>query len=481
MYLKFLGGEKEIKTADIKTRSNTGRSLMPEGFDGLGPEVLRDIISYMQAADGGKFRTLDLRNVFTTSTSVGIYESQEFKDQTLNFIKTGTVPVNGVPFNIVPPEKSPNNVIVLKGGPGHAYCNTLPQKVDIKVGGFKANRIHFLGGVTGWGWQPGRPEEDVLKVTIHTTQGQREGLLFKSGVEFSDYIYRIDVPGSKFVPGIVRDHQIRSFSRTLNLGAVEIDRITLESVPSGGAPTVVSITLEMAEGAKPDAPAPAPENKSAAIEWKPGTKVLLIGGGSSHDFQRFFNRADTATLTGAGYSVNYTEDPEVAARELGNADVAVISTNQGSFSGLTFRDALKKFTDAGKGLVLLHPGLWYNFNGWPEYNAAYAGGGSRGHDRYGEFEVKVTQPSHPLLKGVPESFKISDELYYYTQDPAGTPIEVLATATSTMKPGTYPQVFVVKHPKTKVVGLTLGHDAKAHDLDAYKTLLLNSVKWVSGK
>ena len=72
--------------------------------------------------------------------------------------------------------------------------------MDIKAGGFKANRIHILGGVTGWGYQPGAEKQDVLKITIHTTQGQREGITCQSGVEFSDYINRIDVPGSKFVP-----------------------------------------------------------------------------------------------------------------------------------------------------------------------------------------------------------------------------------------------------------------------------------------
>ncbi|MEO8354190.1 MAG: PVC-type heme-binding CxxCH protein, partial [Chthoniobacteraceae bacterium] len=46
--LKSLAGVQEIKTADIKSRVNTGRSLMPEGFDGLGGEPLRDIIAYMQ-------------------------------------------------------------------------------------------------------------------------------------------------------------------------------------------------------------------------------------------------------------------------------------------------------------------------------------------------------------------------------------------------------------------------------------------------
>ncbi len=475
LFLKFQGGEKEIKTADIKTKVNTGRSLMPDVLGELGPDVLRNIITYMQVTDGGKFRTLDLRQAFTTTTALGIYQSQELKDQTLDFLKTGTVPLNGVPFNVVPPEKSPNNIMVLKGGAAGAYCDTMPQKVEVKAGGYKANRIHFLGGVSGWGWQPGGATSDILKVTIHTTQGQRESLVFKSGVEFADYYMRWDVPGSKFVPGLVRDHQIRTFSRTLNLGAVEIDRITLESVPGGGAPTLAAITLEMAEGAQPDAP--APEKKTGEIEWKPGTKVLLIGGGSSHDYQKFFNLADTAILTGAGYSVNYTEDVLVAAKELANADVAVISANHGSFGGVPFRAALNDFTDAGKGLVLLHPGLWYNWKDWPEYHTAYAGGGSRGHDKLGEFEVKVTKADHPLVNGLPASFKITDELYYYTVDPAASAVEVLATATSTQKPGTYPQVFTVKHAKSKIAGLTLGHDARAHDLPEYKTLLLNAVKW----
>ncbi len=480
VFLKFQGGEKEIKTADIKSRVNTGRSLMPDVLGQLGPEIMRDIIGYMQATDGGKFRTLDLRQSFTTTTSLGLYQSQELKDQSLDFVKTGTVPVNGVPFNIVPPEKSPNNIIVLKGGPGGTYCSTLPQKTEVKAGGFKANRIHFLGGVSGWGWQPGREESDILKVTIHTTQGQRENLVFKSGVEFSDYIFRFDVPGSKFVPGLVRDHQIRTFSKTLNLGAVEIERITLESIPTGGAPTIAAITLELAEGAKPDAPVPAPEKKTS-MEWKPGTKVLLIGGGASHDYQKWFNEYDSKILTAAGYSVNYTEDAAVAAKELANADVAVLSANHGSFGGVPFREALNKFIEAKKGIVLLHPGLWYNWADWPDYNKTIAGGGSRGHDRLGEFEVKVSQPEHPLVKGVAANFKITDELYYYKPDPAGTPIEVLASATSTQRPGDYPQVFVVKHPKTKIAGLTLGHDGRAHELEQYKTLLLNAVKWTSGK
>ena len=57
-------------------------------------------------------------------------------------------------------------------------------------------------------------------------------------------------------------------------------------------------------------------------------------------------------------------------------------------------------------------------------------------------------------------------------------VKVLATATSTQKPGDYPQVFVVKHPQARIAGLTLGHDARAHDLPEFKTLLVNCIEWV---
>ena len=136
---------------------------------------------------------------------------------------------------------------------------------------------------------------------------------------------------------------------------------------------------------------------------------------------------------------------------------------------------------AGKGLVLLHPGLWYNWNEWASYNRELAGGGSRGHDRYGEFEVTVSGGSHPLMKGVPASFRLSDELYYFEPDAKGTPIQVLATAHSKSKDKAFPQVFVVQHPKTRIAGITLGHDGVAHSHAAYQQLLKNAVYWSAKK
>ena len=45
----------------------------------------------------------------------------------------------------------------------------------------------------------------------------------------------------------------------------------------------------------------------------------------------------------------------------------------------------------------------------------------------------------------------------------------------------YPVVWTVKHPKGRIVCITLGHDGAAHEHDDYRRLLLNATSWASGK
>ena len=76
--------------------------------------------------------------------------------------------------------------------------------------------------------------------------------------------------------------------------------------------------------------------------------MLLIGGGSSHNFLKFFGKADTAILTKAGFIVHYTEDRRQAAKSLAEADVAVISVNRKNFDTLPYRKALMDPLPQGK-------------------------------------------------------------------------------------------------------------------------------------
>jgi type 1 glutamine amidotransferase len=132
-------------------------------------------------------------------------------------------------------------------------------------------------------------------------------------------------------------------------------------------------------------------------------------------------------------------------------------------------------------VVVLHPGAWYN---WPKetgYNTTFLGGGARSHDALGPFTVTVRKPEHPVMKDVPASFEVADELYQVTQEP-GAKWDVLATTSTSKKTGQeHPSVWVVPRAKGRVMGIALGHDGKVHELPAFKTLLINAVKWAGGK
>lgn len=206
-------------------------------------------------------------------------------------------------------------------------------------------------------------------------------------------------------------------------------------------------------------------------------KVLMLGGGDAHDYNRWFKGTDVATLSKDGFAdVRYLDNMDSIRFYLNDADVLFMTNNQ-PIKGSANRKAIMDFVDSGKGLVLGHAALWYSWSDWPEFNRKLVSGGSRGHDRFGPFNVNVVK-DHPVTQGVPSQFNIKDELYYQKIDPEGPGIEVLATAS---KEGSdaFPSVFIVNHPNSRIVGITLGHDNESHDLEHYKTFLKNAVQWTA--
>ncbi len=479
LVLRDAASDHTIRTTDIASRISTGRSLMPEGFEALGAEGLRDMLAYI-CADENRFRILDLGGAFTANNSRGLYLSPENVYETVRFNRYGLRRIEDVPFDVISPDKSVANVIVLKGGAPNSWSRLeLPQRVEVKVG-VTTSRLHFLGGIAGWGYPAIGDKVYACKITAHYKDGGTEVILLKNGVELADYNGRHDVPGSKFLNWTQGHGQVRWFSKDLKKSGV-LEKLVLESFDNHVSPTFFAITAELGTP-KPSAGSNAQPETSAVLpvlQWKPGLKVLLIGGGASHDYDRWFNLADVALLNGTGkISANYLEPQDISVPSVKAADVLLISANK-AFPDPDVRTAIMGHADAGKGLVLLHPGLWYNWANWADYNRVLAGGGSRGHDRFGEFDVKLGDVKHPLLNGVTADFKIVDELYYFEPDPTGTPIQVLATAFSKAKNKTYPQVFVVQHPKTRIAGITLGHDGQAHTHPAYQQLLKNAVYWAA--
>jgi len=228
--------------------------------------------------------------------------------------------------------------------------------------------------------------------------------------------------------------------------------------------------------------AAGPSGEKFAEPRKAGAlRALLIGGGSSHDFEKFFHQTDSATLRAKGFDPAYTEDVEEAVALLPQADLLIISTNQGPFGSAKFQDALNAFADGGKGVIVLHPGAWFNWPPATGYNTKFVGGGAKSHDRYGKFTVTVSDPAHPIMKDVPPTFEVSDELYHVTLDPAAQTKVLAETSTSLVTKKTHPSVWTIQHPKARVVAIALGHDAAVHDLPAFKAILTNAAQWVAEK
>ncbi len=228
------------------------------------------------------------------------------------------------------------------------------------------------------------------------------------------------------------------------------------------------------------APVPLHGRHSLSAQGTSQPRVLIFGGGSSHNFEDNYGKLDLKTLTAAGDVPRYTDSFTKLSRELPSVNVLIQASNQIPGPDSDAQQAIKNFVGAGGGLIVVHAGTWYNWPAWPEYNRLFVDGGSRSHDKFVQFEVTVIAPRHPIMKGVPVHFKVTDELYHQEMDSEGPAVEVLATATSPITGKTYPIIWVVKQGRGRIVCMTLGHDEKTHGDPAYERLLVNATSWAAG-
>lgn len=158
-----------------------------------------------------------------------------------------------------------------------------------------------------------------------------------------------------------------------------------------------------------------------------------------------------------------------------------MSVNRAFFDTIKYREAFMQRLASGKGVIMLHPSTWYGYEGWPELNAKVVGGGARGHDKLGPFQVEVVHAKHPIMAGVPAFFDIIDELYYINAEgvPEGTSPNTVLARTSPKYGTPHPSVWITAHEKAPVVGIALGQDERCHEHEAYKQILTNAATWIS--
>jgi chitinase len=99
--------------------------------------------------------------------------------------------------------------------------------------------------------------------------------------------------------------------------------------------------------------------------------------------------------------------------------------------------------------------------------------------------VYVEDKSHPVMKGVPESFVITDDEWYTFDKNPRPGVHVLASVdestyqpASDIKMGDHPVIWVNPDKKARNVYFLIGHSRKLYDSKTFTTMFSNAIQWV---
>lgn len=213
-------------------------------------------------------------------------------------------------------------------------------------------------------------------------------------------------------------------------------------------------------------------------------KILLVTGNDypGHPWKETAPALRDLLQKDARLQVRVVEDPHVLdSRALQDYDAVVLHFMnwETPSPGEAARDNLRRFVEAGKGLMLVHfaCGAWQD---WPEFRNLAGRAWDpklRPHDPRGPFRVEIADPEHPITKGL-QPFDTDDELY--TCLAGERPIHVVAQARSKVDGKDYPMAFVLDYGKGRVFHTVLGHDVKAIANSAVPELLRRGCAWSAG-
>jgi len=204
-------------------------------------------------------------------------------------------------------------------------------------------------------------------------------------------------------------------------------------------------------------------------------KVLVFGGGEIHDWKgtqphivEALSGQDQLEITTAQEDLSVLE-----ADSLTPYDALVFYYTIGEITDAQ-RDGLSHWIASGKGFVAIH-GAGDSFRDDPDYRNLI-GGYFTSHPRYRTYQVSVSDPDHPVTRGLDEEFMVDDEQYVLDYDPR---VHVLATAL--WKGDVMPVAWSKSHGDGRVVYIALGHDPMACQHTMFQALVRNGTLWAAGR
>lgn len=207
-------------------------------------------------------------------------------------------------------------------------------------------------------------------------------------------------------------------------------------------------------------------------------RVRLVTGGHSHDPEFY-----SAFIGDPRFAVSVAPHPNAYGGGVDRLDVLVLY-DMIKVSDPGTREWLRKWVQAGKGLVVLHHAIC-SFEDWEWWGdevvgARYLNTPSRGmppstffHDL--ELDIQVAK-KHPVTSGV-DNFRILDETYKGMW--FAPKLELLLTTPH--ENGDGPVGWIGPSKTARVVVLQGGHDKQAHLNPNWQRLVRNAMLWAGGR
>ncbi len=231
-------------------------------------------------------------------------------------------------------------------------------------------------------------------------------------------------------------------------------------------------------------------------------RTLILSGQNNHNWRVTTPYLETLLAGSGRFDVRVEEEPAgISSASLANYDLIVVDY-QGPRWGPATERAVADFVASGKGLVVVH-GSSYAFSGldilapghvrtgrteppWPEW-AEMVGGTWAGkppksfHAPRRLFTVKLTDPDHPIARGMPGDFQTVDELYHEMRFlPGAHPI---ATAYDDPAIGgtgkNEPILVTVNFGHGRVFYTALGHEKPGMQEPGFAITFVRGAEWAA--
>ncbi len=235
------GNRVIVLRENIEEITNSGKSLMPEGFEQqLKPEQIVDLLAFL--TQQRRFVPIPIRRAATIVTTQGMFYRKESPTERLVFSDWGPKTFKGVPFHLVDPKSTLQPNAIMLYSPNGAVSREMPRRAEVECN-LPARVVHILGGVAGWGYPASPAGTTSMVVRFHYADGSSEDHRLINGVHVADYIRVVDVPGSELA-FVLRGRQLRYLAIEPKKREV-IRKIEFLKGDDNTAPIVMAITVEL--------------------------------------------------------------------------------------------------------------------------------------------------------------------------------------------------------------------------------------------